>query len=374
MAKFLLKIKSFIDMLRLQRKESVKPWILISMKIVSVVIAFLFIGLFILLNGLSVKDIAVRSFESTIGSSFGLQHIAILATPLILTGLACAICIKMRLWNIGAEGHLFMGAWAATAIGLNLKCSPWVAFLMMFLAGALVGALWMLLPALARVFWDVNEIITTLMLNFVAILLVNYFAMDIWKDPIVLDSSRRIPYELSKLWGSMNIGIVIAFCLAVLLAFFLNKTNFGYEIKLIGWNRRASEYIGLPVRKNMLIVMLIAGAIAGIAGVVEVTGTIHRLNGALSNRYGYLGIIIAVVASSDMIGSLFVGTLFSIIINIGIVLKTQGLSSNIVVLSTGLILLLVAIGDMLTRYRVIWRPFNQNAKIKEIRSESDSRI
>ncbi len=338
---------------RLQRRPAVEGWILNLVKFVSVLIALLFIALFIELSGLPVKDLAVRSYKSTLGSLNGLRQVGQLATPLILCGLASAICLKMRLWNIGAEGHLYMGAWAATAVGLNWVAPDWAAFLAMFVAGAIAGALWMLVPAIARAYWDINEIITTLMMNFIAIMWVNIFAIDVWKDNLVLRSSIRIPYNLPKISGSLHIGILIAVGLALLLAFFLGKTRFGYEIKLIGLNRKAAEYVGMPVAQRILIVMLIAGAIAGIAGVVEVTGSTHRLNSFLSNRYGYLGIIVAIVANASMIGTVFVGLLFSLFLNIGIVLQTQGLSSNIVTVSTGLILLLVAIGDMLARYRLV---------------------
>lgn len=220
-------LKAFLARYHLQRRPTVQPWLLILVKILAVVIAFLCIGLFIELNGLSAPDMAGRAIKSTLGSTFGLQQIAQLATPLILTGLASAICIKMRLWNIGAEGHLYMGAWAATAIGLHWTAPAWAVFPAMFIAGALAGAIWMLVPAIARALWDVNEIITTLMLNFVAILWVNIFAINIWRDNIVLRSSLRIPYNLPKLFGSLNIGILIAMGLAILLALFLGKTNFG---------------------------------------------------------------------------------------------------------------------------------------------------
>lgn len=338
---------------RLQRRPAARPWALMLVKVIAVVISLLCMGLFIELSGLPAKDLAIRALQATLGSVFGLQQIALLATPLILTGLASAICIKMRLWNIGAEGHLFMGAWAAAAIGLHLVAPDWLAFLLMFAGGALAGALWMLLPAIARAYWQVNEIITTLMLNFVAILWVNIFAINIWRDTLVLRSSRRIPYDLPILTGSLHIGILIAVVLAILLALYLGRTTFGYEVKLTGHNRRAAEYIGVAVKKNIVIVMLIAGAIAGLAGVIELTGSAHRLNSFLSNRYGYLGIIVAVVANANMPATVVVGLLFSLFLNIGIVLQTQGLSANIVTASTGLILLLVAVGEMLARYRIV---------------------
>jgi len=353
MTKLKTGILANIAQYRLQRRPTVQTWLLILMKLVAVVIAFLFIGLFIELSGLSARDLAIHSIKSTLGSAFGLQQIALLATPIILTGLASAICIKMRLWNIGAEGHLYMGAWAATAIGLHWIAPEWAAFMAMFIAGAIAGALWMVVPAIAKAIWDINEIITTLMMNFVAILWVNIFAIGYWKDNVVVRSSAPIPYYLPKLSGSLHIGILIAVGLAILLALFLGKSNFGYEIKMIGLNRRAAEYVGMAVKKNIIIIMLIAGAIAGISGVIEVTGSTHRLNSFLSNRYGYTGIIVAILADANMIGTVFVGLMFSLFMNIGIVLQTQGLSAYIVVFSTGVILLLVAIGEVLARYQLV---------------------
>lgn len=346
-------MKPFRHQYRLQRKNDVKPWNLILVKFVAVIISLLFTGLFIELSGLPTGEVAVRVFKSTLADPVGLRRTALLATPLILTALASAICLKMRLWNIGAEGHLYMGGWAATAIGLHLVAPDLVAFVAMFIAGALAGAVWMLIPAIARAYWEINEIITTLMLNFVAIMWVNIFAIDVWKDNNVMRSSRRIPYDLPKIAHSLHIGIIIAIVMAIFLALYLGRTKFGYEIKLIGRNRRAAEYVGMAVRKNILIVMLLAGALAGLSGVVEVTGTTHRLSSFLSNRYGYLGIIVAVMADANMIAIIFVGLFFSLYLNTGIVLQAQGLSVNIVVASTGLILLLVAVGDMLARYRIV---------------------
>jgi simple sugar transport system permease protein len=225
----------------------------------------------------------------------------------------------------------------------------------MFLAGALAGAAWILIPALARAYLNVNEILTTLMLNFVAILLVNHYAIGPWRDrgAGVLTATARIQYELPLLSGRLHIGILIALVIAVLLAVAFGSTRWGYEVTTIGENRRAAEFTGIPVNRSIMTVMLLAGAIAGIAGVIEVTGTAHRLSGTISNDYGFTGIIAAALANASPLATILSGFLLAVLLNAGLVLSTQGISVNTVIAINGLILLFVAIAEVLSQYRII---------------------
>lgn len=340
---------------RLQRQIGVTPWAGLLARGVAVLLALIISGVVIELGGLPAIDLAKRAIESTLGSAYGLQQAGLLATPLILTGLSVAVCMRMRIWNIGAEGQLFMGAWAATAIGIHIEGPVIPMFIAMFLAAALAGALWILVPALMRAYWNVNEIITTLMLNFVAILFVNHFSMGPWRDRVVgvLTATYRIPYELPRLVGTLHIGILIAILIAIGLYFVFNNTRWGYEVTTIGGNRRAAEFTGMPVTRNILIVMLLSGAIAGLAGAIIVTGTAHRLSGFISNEYGYAGIIVAALANASPIATILAGFLLAVLLNAGIVLATQGLPVNAVIAINGLLLLLVAIGEVAASYRLV---------------------
>lgn len=341
---------------RLQRQPWVSPWAGIVFRVVAVLLAIFISGVIIELSGLSALSLAQRALESTLGSAYGLEQAGVLATSLILTGLAVAVGMRMRLWNIGAEGQFYMGAWAATAIGIHITNGPaFLMFVAMFLAAALAGALWILIPALVRAYWNVSEIITTLLLNFVAILFVNHFAIGPWRDrgAAVLVATYRIPYELPTLTGSLHIGILIAIVIAIALTITMQNTRWGYEVATIGGNRRAAEFTGMPVTRNILAVMLLSGAIAGVAGMVVVTGTAHRLSGFISNDYGYMGIIVAALANGSPIATILVGYLLAVLLNAGIVLQTQGLSVNTVIAINGLILIFAAIGEVAAQYRLV---------------------
>lgn len=341
---------------RLQRQVGASPWAGVVSRVTAVLLALVISGVVIELSGLPALSLAQKALESTLGSWYGLQQAAILATPLILTGLAVAVCMQMRLWNIGAEGQLFMGAWAATAIGIHIDGPTSLMLVIMFLAAALAGALWTLIPALARAYWNMNEIITTLMLNFVAILWVNHFAMGPWRDRLVgvLTATYRIPYELPTWPGtSLHIGILIATLIAIALVITVQNTRWGYEVTTIGGNRRAAEFAGLPVIRNIITVMLLSGAIAGVAGMIEVTGTAHRLSGFISNEYGYMGIVAAALANASPIATLVVGFLLAVLLNAGIVLQVQGLSVNTMLAINGVVLLFAAIGQVVAQYRLV---------------------
>jgi len=322
----------------------------------AVAMALLIAAIIIEIGGMSSLELIKIAFKNTIGSSYGWGQAIILATPIILTGLSVALCMKMQIWNIGAEGQFFIGAWASAAIGLNFDGPAIIIFPIMFLAAAIAGAAWMTLPAIARAWWNVSEIITTLLLNFVAILFVTYFAVGPWRDKAVgmASASYWVPYELPMLYGNkVHIGILIAIIISILLSLLLDKTKWGFEINIIGRNMRAGAYIGMPVKRLMLIVMLSAGGIAGISGATELLGVAHRLSGFISNDYGYLGIMVATIAAGSPLAVIPVGILLAILLNAGLVLQAQGLSFNAVLAITGSILLFTAIGEAVNRYRLV---------------------
>jgi ABC-type uncharacterized transport system permease subunit len=345
-----------IGVWRLQRGIEPSPEVEIIARLLSIALALVVAGVVIRLSGLEPLELGAKALRATVGSSSGLVQAATLATPLILTGLAVAVGMRMRLWNIGAEGQLFMGAWAATAVGLYVNGpAPWM-LVVLLSAGALGGALWILVPAVVRAFWNVNEIITTLLLNFVAVLVVDYFAIGPWRDRKVgiLSATYRVPYELPTFSNtSLHIGIVIAVLLAIGLALIIQNTRWGFEVRMVGGNRRAAEFAGIPVTRNIVLVMLLSGALAGVAGMIEVTGTAHRLSGTISNQYGFMGIIVAALANASPLLVIPAGFLLAVLLNAGIVLQTQGLSVNTMLAINGLILLFAAIGEVAAQYRLV---------------------
>ena len=340
---------------RLQRFPVAPPAVALAARAGAIVAALLVSSIFLAIAGLNPLVLGAQVINSTFGSDFGLQDLGLLVTPLIFCGLAVAVTQRIGIWNIGAEGQFNMGALFATAAGIFITGPTPVMLVVIFCAGALGGLLWILIPTLARAYADVNELITTLLLNFVAALFVYYVSTGPWRDKAshMLASTFKVPYYVPDLWGTLHWGLIVAIAMAIIMAGILAYTRWGYEVRISGANPHAARYAGIPVRRRIIAVMLLSGAIAGVAGMFEVAGTIHRLQGGISNNFGYVGIMVAVLARGSSIGVIFAGALMAVILNAGIVLQTKGLNTNTVLALTGLILFFTAIGDEFAHYRLV---------------------
>lgn len=341
--------------IRFQRFPSAPPSAALAARLAAIVLALLVAGIILAGTGASPLKLAGQVIKATFGSSFGLEDVGLLVTPLILTGLSVAVAQRIGAWNIGGEGQFYAGAFAATGVALFIPGPSIVMLPLMFVAGAIGGALWILIPTLARAYADVNELITTLLLNFVATLLVYWVATGPWLDPggQALATTARLPHDIPEFWGIVHWGFPLAVVITILVAAVLAFTRWGYEVRIAGSNPQAAKYAGMPFRRHLILVMLLSGAIAGIAGMFEVAGTVHRLQGGISNNFGYLGIMVAVLARGSALGVLAGAALMGIILNSGIILQTQGLNVSTVLAITGLILFFTAIGDELAHYRII---------------------
>jgi general nucleoside transport system permease protein len=285
----------------------------------------------------------------------------VLATPLILTGLAAAIPLRIGLWNIGGDGQLFLGAWGAFAVGVLFPDLQAVVLIpLMFIGGALAGAAWSLIPALARVYLGLNEIISTLMFNFIAASWVLYWAGQRWSEAKSAGSvkSTLVPeqstLELIPL-GEYTIpaGLVIAVIVVGVVWFALRGSIFGYEIAITGSSPRAARYAGMPTRKITVAVFAMGGAAAGIAGVIEMLGNVGRFAPSLSNNLGYTGVIVAVLAGGLGFDLLAMAVVFAAITIAGNVLALTGASSELVFAMYGLTLICAAIGQGLRHVRLV---------------------
>lgn len=344
-----------MTVLRLQRLPIAPAGRAFVFRGLALLLALLVAGFVAAAVGFHPIDLVTDVVRTSFGSRFGMEDLALLLTPLIYTGLAVAVGLRIGAWNIGAEGQFNIGAFAAAGIALFVPGPAWLILILMVLGGAIGGALWILVPALARAHLDVSELITTLLLNFVALLLVYYVATGPWLDPSghALATTARLPVRVPEFSGIVHWGLPLAVLLAVGLALLFGLTRWGYEVRIAGSNPGAARYAGMPVMRHLVVVMLISGAIAGVGGMMEVAGTVGRLQGGISNNYGYLGIMVAVLARAAPLGVLASALLMAVILNGGIILQTQGLTTYTVLALTGLILLFSAIGDELAHYRVI---------------------
>lgn len=300
-------------------------------------------------------------WNGTFGTPFGVQNIAVLATPLILTGLAAAIPLRIGLWNIGGDGQLFLGAWGAFAVGqLFPDMSGALLIPLMFVAGVLAGAAWSILPALARVYLNVNEIISTLMFNFIAGFWVIYWAGQKWAEPqsaggvrseLVPQQSVLEPIQIGDYL--IPIGFIIAVALAIGIWLFLRRSVFGYEMSIVGSSPRAASYAGMSTKRISLIVFATGGAVAGIAGVIEMLGNVQRFGPLLSNNLGYTGVVVAVLAGGLGPQLLAMALVFAAIAIAGNVLSITGAPSELVFAMYGLTLITAAVGQGIRHVRIV---------------------
>jgi ABC-type uncharacterized transport system permease subunit len=305
------------------------------------------------------EDLWLFSF----GSPTGIEDVATLSTPLILTGLAAAIPLRLGLWNIGAEGQLFVGAWAAAGTAFLLPDLGWALLVpLMFLAAMIGGAIWVLLPAIARVQFNVNEIITTLLLNFVAVYWVIYWAGKPWRDKTSLGGvkSQLLPgqTELPFLtFGSAEIplGFFLATAVAVLTWAILRHTRVGYQITMLGASPGSARFAGIPTRRLLICSLLVGGAVAGLAGTIEMMGNQHRFGSALSNNSGYTGIVVAVLAGGSAIGVVGIAIVFALIAIVGGIMRAEGTSSDIIFAMYGITLIVASTAQALSSFRLVRR-------------------
>ncbi|HEY8801265.1 MAG TPA: ABC transporter permease [Candidatus Limnocylindrales bacterium] len=350
--------------IRLEPRVSAPRWLSTAATIGAVAAALVLSGAIIAFVG----GDPILSYLHILNASFGsigvLSDTLVTATPLILTGLACALAFRMRLWNIGAEGQFLLGAWGASAVvlfGVVPAGTPAIVFIpLMMLAGMLAGAAWGLIPGILRARLGVNEIITTLMLNYVALFWVQFWVFGPWSES-GFQQTKAFPREawlprLSDFSGivpglgglTVHLGLVFGLVAAGIVWLILERSRWGYEIRLIGDSPRAARYAGIDIARNVIVVFAVSGALAGLAGMSEVAGSVHRLQDRISPGYGFTAIIIAYLAKFHPGRVVVAAILFGALILAGREIQPSGVPAMI----QGIILFALIVADVLVRYRV----------------------
>lgn len=303
-----------------ERRELSSPLLRFSAPLISVAIALFIAGFLLLSAGVNPLEAYREILVEAVGSLYGLSETLVKTTPLIFAGLGVSLAFRMQIWNIGAEGQLHMGAMGATWVALFSGIgNHWLMLTVMFSAAFLCGGLWAGVAGFLRARWRVNEVIVTLLMNYIAILWVDYLVYGPWKDPKGFnfpltaqfsDAARLAEYFDTRLHS----GFFLALFVALLLYLFMERTVWGYQIKVIGSNPRAAQYAGMRTGLAIFGVLFLSGAIAGLAGFSEVAGLQHRLQHGISPGYGYTAIIIAWLAKRSAIGVVIVSFLLGILL------------------------------------------------------------
>jgi len=324
----------------------------------AVVLAFLLVGLFIALTGKDVVAVYLKMFGGAFGTSFGLTETLVKAIPLLFCGLGVSLAYRIQVWNIGAEGQFIVGAIAATAITIYFPHLPaWGALPLMLVAGAAAGALWGYFTAWPKVQFQVNELMISLMLNYVAILLLNDLVFGPWRDPHGMNFPGTPPFTPAQMLPSfggtrLHFGLVLALFAVALAGVFVQKTRWGYELRLIGANPEAARHAGINLRRHIVVVMLLSGGLAGLGGFSEVSGVTHRLMYGISPGYGYTAIIVAWIARLNPWGIVVSSVLFGGLIVGGYSVQTLGLPSSVSALLQGAVLFFLIAGSIMGKVKL----------------------
>jgi general nucleoside transport system permease protein len=324
----------------------------------AVLAAFIIGGIVVLLIG----DSPFQVYKLLLGSAFswpdGIGYTLFYATPLIFTGLAVAVAFRCGLLNIGAEGQLYVGAFAAAWFGIKFGgASAWILLPVCCLAAILAGAIWGGIPGLLKARFGSHEVINTIMLNFIAVALVSYFTQYHYKtpgDPIletvpigpgahIMRLGKIIPGLPERI--PVSFAFILAILACVLVYVLLWKTKWGYEIRATGANPSAAEYGGISIRKQIILAMAISGGLAGMVGINEVLGYRYRYYDGFSANYGFVGIAVALLGRKHPLGVFLAAILFAILLRGGIFVDayTLHVSKDIVDMLQGVVIILVAL-------------------------------
>jgi simple sugar transport system permease protein len=311
-------------------------------------LAFVVFAIVLLLFGKNPIRAYADIFSSTLGSAYGLSEVLVKMIPLVLTAVAVAVPARIWLINVGGEGQLYIGALFATWGALNFSSLPaWILLPLISLLGFLGGGLWAAISGVLRAKGWVSETISTLLLNYVAILLVNFFVFGPWKDPESANYPQTAPFpDAATLpaFGSTRVHLGSVFALAALMLFYfvLSRTRWGLEMRAIGGNPEAARRNGIPIARYIVSLMLIGGGIAGLAGMSEVSAIQGQLRPSLSPGYGFAGFLISWMAGGDPLGIVAAAFLLAIITAGGDILQmTQGIPGAVVNILMALILFVV---------------------------------
>lgn len=347
------------------RRPQVRGSILsVTQSIVAIILALLIGAVLILIVGENPLEVYGTLVKSALGSGPALARTLRMASPILITGLAVVVAFRSGFIYLGMEGSLYIGALSAALFGIYIAPN-FPSFLHLpfsLLAGALAGGLWALVPAVLRARFKVDEVVSTLMLNYIAILLVDHLVYAYFQDPadgtnaeraltVPVPMTARLPF-ISERYG-LTISIIIGFVLVLLLVWVYSRSVWGYESDMTGLNKRFSHYGGVNILKIGIISMVVSGALSGIAGATESLGSYGRYIGGFSSDFGFDGVTVALMGRLNPLGALFGAVFFGALKNGGALMElTVNVPRDLVGVIQGLILLIVTAQTIFTLLRL----------------------
>ncbi|MFK7938502.1 MAG: ABC transporter permease [Roseovarius sp.] len=347
-------------MIRIEPRTNATRKLTMGVPFLSAVIALALAAIPLAFAGANILTAYAEMAKGVFGSMFAFSEMLTRATPLIFTGLAAALAFRAKLWNIGAEGQLYLGAMAAVAVGTGWIDAPGLVLIpLIILMGCTAGAVGMAVPAMLKTRFGADEVVTTLLLNFVIIIFLQMMLEGLLKDPMGLGWPQSAPIldqgMLPQLMDRMRLhsGLIIALICAVVAQFMLARSVWGFRLRAVGENAAAARHAGIRVNRSLLSVAIVSGGLAGMAGVSEVAGLKGYLTADLSPGFGYTGIVVAMLAGLNPLG-VVVSAIFiaSVFVGADSMSRAMGVSSYLADLVVATSLLCVLVGGFFARFRI----------------------
>jgi simple sugar transport system permease protein len=353
---------------RLEKRQEPSRLMLYTTPIAAVLLTMLVGAVIFSLIGYDGIGAVREIFFTPLTNAYKWQDLGVKAAPLIIIGVGLSIAYRANVWNIGAEGQYIIGGLAGTWVALATygMTGPWILPLMI-LAGVVGGALYAAIPALLKTRLNVNEILTSLMLTYASVQLIYYLIRAPWKDPMgmgfpqtrLFSEAARLPTIIPG--TIVHLGVPIAIVVALVAWFIMSRSVFGYQMRVVGAAPHAARYGGFSENKTIWLAMLVSGALAGLAGVLEVAGPFQRMVPGFPTNYGFTAIIVAFLGRLNPLGVIFAGIVMAITFVGGEVAQTTiGLPNAATGIFQAMVLFFLLAGDILVRYR-LKRVVNQPA-------------
>ena len=347
-------------LIRISKRSELSNNKIFMLRLFSVLLAIIAGGIFIAIIGHNPFSVYGTIVSGAFRSTLAFQGTVKIMIPLLITSLGVTLAFKMQFWNIGGEGQIIMGAIFASYFALYHSYFPhWLLIIIMFIAGIIGGGLWGLIPTVFKCKFGTNETLFTLMLNYIALHVITFLKDGPWKDPASSGFPKIARFtanaQLDKVLG-IQMGWIIALILVVLVFVYLKYTKKGYEISVVGESKATATYAGINVNKVTLFTMFLSGAICGLAGVIQATGSDMTLADSVAGGVGFTAIIVSWLAQLNAFGIMIVSFLFSVLEKGSSVMQsTYGISTYSADVLQGIILFFVLGCEFFVRYKFVLR-------------------
>ncbi len=352
-------------MFRIVKKPELSPLKSVLAQIAAIVAALIFAGIIISIIGYNPFEFFSKLIAGAVGTKYKITETVKIAIPLVILSLGTLIAFKMKFWNIGAEGQLCMGAFAASFFALFFPDLPsYILLPLMFIAGFVFGGLWAFIPAFLKVRFGTNETLVTLMLNYIALNWISYLQNGPWRadgltPKIAMFSSNG---QLPKVFG-VHIGWIIALVFVVLVYILISRTKFGYEISVLGESAATAKYAGINVKKVTILAIMLSGALCGAAGMIEASAVQRTLNVEITGGLGFTAVITTYLARLSPPAVIITSALYAILLVGGNTLDTMlGIPIYLIYALQALIILFVLGSEFFLNYKIVLRSRKGGAK------------